>query len=66
MTIHSGEAHLEAPYTYKVQLEARARDNVPDTRDDGPAEGYFIEERAIVETTRFGLRSAIMHIPGMH
>jgi len=66
MTIHNCEAYLEVPYTYKLQLETRARDNVADTRDYGPAEGYFIEECAIVETTRFGLRSANMHIPGMH
>jgi len=35
-------------------------------RDDGPAEGYFIEERAIVETMRIGLTSADMPIPEMH
>jgi hypothetical protein len=45
MTIHSAEAHLEAPNTY-IQLEARARDIVPDTRDNGPAEGYFIKEKS--------------------
>jgi hypothetical protein len=44
-TIHSGEAYLEAPNTY-IQLEARAREIVPDTRDNGPVGGYFIEERS--------------------
>jgi len=63
MTIHSGEAHLELPYTYKLQMEARATDNVPDTRDDCPAEGYIIKERAIVETMGFGLTSTDMPIP---
>jgi hypothetical protein len=35
-------------------------------RDDGPAEGHFIEERAIVETIKIGLTSADMPIPEMH
>ena len=35
-------------------------------RDDGPAEGHFIEERAIIETMRIGLTSANMPIPEMH
>jgi len=65
MTIHSGEAHLEEPYTYKLQLEARARDNVPDTRDNSPAEGYISRNRAIVETMGIGLTSANMPIPAM-
>jgi len=65
MTIHSGETHLEEPYTYKLQLEARARYNVPDTRKDSPAESYFIEKRAIVERMGIGLTSADMPIPEM-
>jgi hypothetical protein len=46
-------------------MQARARDNVPDTRDDDPAEGYFIKERAIVETMGIGVTSADMPIPEM-
>jgi len=34
--------------------------------DDGPAEGNFIQERAIVETMRIGLMSANIPIPEMH
>jgi hypothetical protein len=34
-------------------------------RDDGPADGYFMEERAIVETMRIGLTSADMPIAEM-
>jgi hypothetical protein len=63
--IQRSSSPAEAPYTYKLQLEARARDNVPDTRDDGPAERYFIKERAIVETMGIGLTSADMTIPEM-
>jgi hypothetical protein len=44
--IQRSSSPAEAPYTYKLQLEARERDNVPDTRDDGPAEGYFIEKKS--------------------
>jgi len=33
-----------------IQLEARARDNVTDKRDDGPAESYLSRKRPIVET----------------
>jgi hypothetical protein len=35
-------------------------------RDDGPADGFFIEDRAIVETIRIGLTSADMAILEMH
>jgi hypothetical protein len=35
-------------------------------RDDGPAEGYFFENRAIVETIRIGLTSPNMPILEMH
>jgi hypothetical protein len=34
--------------------------------DDGPAEGYFIETRGIVETMKIGPMSADMPIPEMH
>jgi len=46
MTIHSGEAELEAPNTYELQLAARASENVADTRDHGSAEGYFLQEKS--------------------
>jgi hypothetical protein len=42
-TIHSDEAHLEPRNTY-IQLEVLARDNLPNTRDNGSVEGYFIKE----------------------
>jgi hypothetical protein len=35
-------------------------------RDDGPADGCFVKETAIVETMRIGLMSADMHIPEIH
>jgi hypothetical protein len=35
-------------------------------KDDSPAEGYFIQKRAIVETMRIGPTSADMPIPEMH
>jgi hypothetical protein len=44
--IQRSTSPADAPYTYKLQLEALARDNVPDTRDNGPAEGYFIKEKS--------------------
>jgi len=59
MKIPSGEAHIKAPHTYNLQFEARARDNIPDTRDDGPAEGYIIQEMAIIETSWLDLGALI-------
>jgi len=44
--IQRSSSPVEGPYTYKLPLEAQARDNVPDTRDNGPAEGYFIKENS--------------------
>jgi len=32
--------------TDELCLEARARDNAPDTRDGRPAENHFIEEKS--------------------
>jgi hypothetical protein len=43
--IQRSSSPAEVLYSYKVQLEARARYDVPDTRDDGPAESYFIQEK---------------------
>jgi hypothetical protein len=34
-------------------------------RDDGPAEGYLLTKRAIIETMRIGLSSADITIPVM-
>jgi len=39
MTTHFESAHFDALNTYKLQLEARVPDNVPDIRDNGYAEG---------------------------
>jgi len=47
MTIENEDRTLELRRLMK-KLEARAWDNVPDTRDNGPAEDYFIEKWAIV------------------
>jgi len=44
--IQQSSSPAEAPYPYKLQLEARARDNAPNMRDDGPAEGYFIKDKS--------------------
>jgi len=44
--IQLSSSPADAPDTYKLQLEARARDIVPDTRDNSPAEGYFIKEKS--------------------
>jgi len=57
MTIESEERTLERQRLMK-QLDARAWDNVPDTRDDVPAE-------AIIGTMGIGLTSANMPIPEM-
>jgi hypothetical protein len=46
-------------------LESRKQDNVPDTRDDGAAEGYVIEKGDIIEIMRIGLTSADIHITEM-
>jgi hypothetical protein len=44
--IQRSSSPAEAPYTYKLQLEARTRQNVTDTRDDGPAGSNFIQEKS--------------------
>jgi len=36
------------------QLDAQARDNVPDARDNGPVKGYLSRIRAIIETMTVG------------
>ena len=41
-------AHSGVLKTYKIQLEARAWDNVPDTTHDGSEETYYIEKWATV------------------
>jgi len=64
MTIESEERTLESRRLMK-QLEAQAWDNVPDTRDDGPPEGYLSRKRPISETMRIELSSADMPIPEM-
>jgi len=60
------KAHLEAPNTYELQLEAWARDNVTGARDDDPVWGEYLENWAIIETMRIQFASTNMHIPEMH
>ena len=65
MTIHCGETHLVAPYTYTLQLEDWEIYNVPHMRSQSFAESYFIEKRAIVQCMGIGLTSADMPIMKM-